>query len=259
MFRATAKQQFESSEIAAAARQFKSDVQQGLESLLREELHDNESLPDLTFFQELIGRLLERNGNSLAQVDGRYSNELRSVALLRGERDELTEKLRLRMRDARYLLDSKVTEAAAKASLRERRFSGLKPQLLVGGARNLVAALRDPKLDLEQLSSDRTSPSAAALAVALETEANQLEQVLLLLTPQKKAKEAELGAKKAEVEAAAEKKIRCADALFGLYRLAGLDFHAERLRPKARSKKRGDEKMGDKAEPQPVMALMRIS
>ena len=262
MFKTTAQYQLESGELAAAARRFKTEVQQGLEGLLSGELRDSERLPDLTFLHELIGRLLDRNSNQLAEVDGRQSNQLRNAAVLRAERDQLSEALRARMRDVRYLLDRNVQEGAVKATLRDRRLSVVRPRLLVSGARDLIAALRDPKLSLERLSEDRTVPSAEALAQALESEIAQLEQVLLLLSPQKKESEAELGSKRAEVEKVTEKNRRCADALFGLFRLAGIDFHAERLRPKARSKKRVEERKEELpagGAPAPMTALMRVS
>ena len=58
-----------------------------------------------------------------------------------------------------------------------------------------------------------------------------LEALLERLIQQARRNQNELGAKLAGVENAADLNRRCADFLFGLYRLAGLDFHADRLRP----------------------------
>ena len=259
MFKTTIMRQLEAIDVAASAREFKDLVQQGLETLLAGRLADGESLPDLRLLQELIGRLLDSNGNGVLAVDRRYTSQLVNAAALRARRNELVAKLRTRLRDVRYVLDRSLDGSAAKAALRDRRLSVVKPAVLVQGARDLVETLRDPELAWEEMEGNPVFSSAATIATTVEAEANELEEVLMRLLPQKKANQKGLGAKVAGVEAAADINRRCAEALFGLYRLARLDFHAERLRPKARQRRiEAPDEVPPKAAPPPA-ALMRIN
>lgn len=247
MFKTTARRKLEAIEVSAAARQFKVGVRQAIEALLAAELREGETMPDLDFFQELIGRRLDSSSSAMSEIDSRCTSQLVSLAALRVRRDELAGKLRERFRDVRYLLSRAALDGIFKAALplREGRISKVKPLSLLQGARDLVVILRDPELAIG--AADPAWASAAAgFAAALEAEAGQLELVLAELSPQQKAKEGNLGAKVADLRAAVETNRRCAELLFGLYRVAGLDFHAERLRP------RGKRKRNVKTEPAPA-------
>lgn len=236
MFRATAQRQVEATKVSASARQFKEQVQQAFETLVAERLQVGEKVPDLSFFQELIGRLLDSSSRAVSEIDGRYTSQLVTAAALRAERNQLVHKLRERIRDVRYLLSRAVPGGVFKAALRDRRISKVKPVSLLQGARDLVAILRDPGLAVGG-ADPALAVSAAAFATALEADAAQLEPVLAQLSPLQRAKEDKLGAKIADLRAAAETNRRCADLLFALYRVVGLDFHAERVRPKNRRKR----------------------
>jgi hypothetical protein len=225
MFRATARRQIEATEVSASARQFKEQVHQAFRNLIAAQLLEGETMPDLSFLQELIGRLLDSGSSTVSEIDGRYTSQLVTVAALRAQRDELVAKLRDRIRDVRYLLSRSVAGGVFKAALRDRRVSKVKPLSLLQGARDLGAA--DPALAV----------SAVAFAAALEADAAQLEPVLTQLSALQRAKQGDLGAKVADLRAAAETNRRCAELLFSLYRVVGLDFHAERVRPKNRRKR----------------------
>lgn len=255
MFRSTAQRQLEATEVSSSARQFKEQVQQALKTLLGVRLEDGETMPDLALLQELISRQLEATSEAVGAIDGRYTSQLVNAAALREQRDELAKKLRERMRDVRYLLSRSVTGGVLKAALRDRRLSKVKPVALLQGARDLVATLRDPELAVGA-EDPALAASAVSFAAALEADAASFEQVMAQLAPQKRAKQEELGAKVADLQASAETNRRYSELLFGLYRVAGLDYHAERLRPKARRKRM--EEPG-KAGPPPGAEPMRMS
>ncbi len=94
----------------------------------------------------------------------------------------------------------------------------------------------------------------ATLAAKVEEEADQLEELLLRLAPPEEGQPEPAGLEgRHGIDDAVEKNRRCADLLFGLYRLAGLDFHAERLRPKARRRRPEEpEKAKPPAAPPPL-------
>ena len=255
MFKSTINRHLEAVDIAAAARTFKENVQQALQTLLKARLREGEDLPDTTFLQELLARLLDESSMSLLEVDNSHTKEMVAAAELRQKRDELTENLRLRLQDVRYLLDRNLEPATAKAALRERRLSRAKPNLLTQGARQAAATLREPKFARAAGPGEGSFLSAAEQAAALEADAAALEAVLERLSPQKKTSELSLAAKVADLNSAVDTTRRCSEFLFGLYRLAGLDFHAERLRKVARKKKvETPEKAVPPGPPAPVAA-----
>ena len=257
MFKTTAQRHLEAVDLAASARRFKDKVQQGLTAFLTPRLQDGETMPDLTFFQELLGRALESSGSGVLELDGRQTGELVNAAALRARRDELVAALRKQMGDVRYLLERSLEVGVFKATLRQRRLSKVKPLLLVTGARDLVKTLRDPQL-AAQAAGNPVFASAEAIIPTLEADANELEAVLAQLSPQKKASEDELGAKVADLRRMAENNRRCGELLYGLLRVAGEDFHADRLRPKARKKKLEEPQKVTPAEPISV-ALLRVN
>lgn len=257
MFKDTFLKHAEAIEIAASAREFKEQVQAAIAAALEPLRREGESLPELEHLQELMARLLEASSGVLLESDQLYTNKLVNAAALREERDALVKQLRTHIRDVRYVLDRSVGTGTAKATLRDRRLSVVKPGLLVAAARDLMKTLRDPQLGLDNLTDKAFFADVARMAAKIEEETNQLDEVLLRLAPQKKASQNKLSDKVAGIDAAVEKNRRCADLLFGLYRLAGLDFHAERLRPKARRRKAKEPEKAD-ASP-PSVALMRIN
>lgn len=254
MFRSTAQRHLEAAEVAASARQFKEQVHQVLENLLAARLREGESMPDLNLLQELIGRLLDSNSSAVVEIDGRYTSQLVSTAALRAQRNELVHQLRQRMRDVRYLLSRSVAGGVFKAALRDRRISKVKPLSLLQGARDLVATLRDQELAIGAADPTLAS-SAVTFAAALEADAAQFEQVMMQLSPAKRANQDNLGSKVADLREATEINRRCADLLFGLYRVARLDYHAERLRPKGGRRKRVDEPPKEGPPPTAVLSV----
>ena len=257
MFITTSQRQLEATDLASSARRFKDQVQRGLTTFLAPQLREGETMPDLVFFQELIGRALEASGSTVIDLDGRQTGELRNAAVLRARRNELAAALRKQMSDVRYLLERSLEGGVVKASLRKRRLSKVKPALLVLGARDLLGTLRDPQL-AAQLAGNAVFASAEAIIASLEADTTELEALLAQLSPQKKATQDELGAKVKDLRRMAENNRRCGELLYGLLRVAGEDFHADRLRPKARKKKLEEPQKVTPAEPISV-ALLRVN
>ena len=259
MLKATIKSQREATEIAASAREFGGQVHNALEALLGSRLREGETFPDLGLFQELLGRLLDSSGDQMREVDVRYTGGRVNTAALRAQRNELSARLRQQLRDVRYLVDRSIASEAAKEALRDRRLSRASADRLVQGARNLINTLRDPKLALDQLGEGGVFTSVATIAANLEAQTNELDALLVRLTPERKSSQNQLGSKVTEVQAVVASNQHCAEILYGLLRLAGLDFHAERLRPKARRKRVVDPEKAPPPAAVPSMALMKIN
>ncbi len=166
---------------------------------------------------------------NLAELGEEQTHELVLTADLREQRDQLADQLRDFLRDARNLLDAALDSAGARVALPVRRLSNMSPPFLVQAARQVVDTLRDPRLDFA--GRPNSIYEVPKMIAALEGTAGELEALLERLAQQARKNQNELGAKLAGVENAADLNRRCGDFLFGLYRLAGLDFHADRRRP----------------------------
>ncbi len=230
MFKIPSKHQQTAIDIAASAAQFKEKANDGIARRFAGVLGPGETSPDFLFAQELIGRLLGDVYENLKQAGQRANQPT-------GRRRHSTRAARPRRRRAAH--PPALRKAAARQITRSRdrqnRARGPPifqhgPSMLVQSARDVITALRNRELGLEGKPSvifDTTK-----LAATLEKKADELASLLDQLAPQARATQAELGNKLAEIESGADTHRRCADFLYGLYRLAGLDFHADRLRQK---------------------------
>ncbi len=136
-----------------------------------------EVLPDLVFFQELLGRYLDLCSRQLAQVDGRNSEDRRQGRALRQERERQMTKVRGVLRDARYLLDRQLGRESSAVHLKDRTFARRDAASLVQLAREAATALRDPKVAWEPATLEGVGSGSAELAEVLDREARQLEQL----------------------------------------------------------------------------------
>jgi hypothetical protein len=228
MFKTPTKHHQKAIDLAASASRFDQQVNDGLARRLAPVLENGETSPDFLFAQELVGRLLHAVGRNLKERDGAQTQQLVAASALRGERNRVAGELRELLRTARVMLDGVLDPATARTILPVRRVSNMRPDSLVKSGRDVVAALRNPNLGIE------VEPGSVfdvkGIAKTVEEKSEELATLLGQLAPQARNTQAELEAKLAEIDNAADTHRRCADFLYGLYRLAGLDFHAARLR-----------------------------
>lgn len=238
MFKATNDRDLDARDLAASAQIFPEKVQRGLDSVFAGHLREGESAPDFRFAQELVRRVLEATSGSLRQADGSHTQELVSHAGLRRRRDESADRLRGLLRKIRFFFDRALAPGVVREVLPVRRLSNMKPSLLVAFAGHATTALRNPALGWENQQDDYGFAAPASMADTIDAEADQLAEILGLLAQQSQATQSRRGAKHADLEAAADVTRRCKQFLEGLYRLAGLDFHADRIVPARRKKSR---------------------
>lgn len=229
MFKISNDRAWAARDLASAAETFPEKVRLGLEGFFAAHLRDGERLPDVEFLQELVRRALEANSGSVLAADASLTSALVDHAALRDERDRHAAVLRELLSRVRHFFDSALAPAAAQAILPVRRFSNMKPSLLAASARQAAASLRDPLLGWDQMTDGFGFAPPADMADILDAARQLLEQVLEQLAAQRAATQNRLGRKVEGIEAAADVTRRCKRFLEGLYRLAGLDFHADRL------------------------------
>lgn len=228
MFKTPIKHHQKAIDLAASATTFDEQVNDGLARRFAPVLEPGEASPDFLFAQELVGRLLHAASSNLQEKGSAQTSELVAAAALRAERNRAAGELREYLRIAREMLDGVLDPATARTILPVRRMSNMRPDSLVQYGRAVVAALLNPELAIEVEPGSVFDPKGIAKSV--EEKSEELAALLDQLAPQVRATQDRLGAKLAEIENASQTHRRCADFLYGLYRLAGLDFHADRLR-----------------------------
>jgi hypothetical protein len=104
-------------------------------------------------------------------------------------------------------------------------------------ATQAIAELRRPDLAwLEPLAEGiKEAVDFEAVARSIEVPLLELQQVLAELPASLRRSQSALEAKQGQIATLQKEIQRSAAVLEGIYRFAGLEFHAERLRPKSRS------------------------
>jgi hypothetical protein len=201
--------------------------------------------PDLQAFVLLVGRWLAHGRRTLEELEAVYARELRWDQRLRLRRDEAVKTLIGKLR----LVQGQLDNAFGKG--RSGTFAGfgtglqdMDPALLTRIAQQAVAELRAVTLvPREPLEFD-----VEALAASIEAPLAELQAILLELGPSLRNTQLALEAKQAQLANLTRDIRRAASILDGLYRIAGLDFHADRLRPK----KRGTPDLEEEPPPAPI-------
>lgn len=226
-----------------------------LQTLLRE----NETMPEVVFFQELLGRYLEERSRQLAEVDGRYSEEQRIGRALRLERQRQMTQVQAILRDARNLLDRRIGKDESSLHLKERSFARRDALSLVQLAQEAAVALRDPKVAWDPAAISGVATGSATLAEALEREAAHLQRISEdQENLQARLKQAGLEEKAAELEKAKTAIRGAATLLAGLYTFADMPFHAQRVRLRGRKGPMSEEETPTGQEtPAPPKALLQ--
>jgi hypothetical protein len=196
-------------------------------------LEPGETPPDWSLIQHLAGRLMKSNNRRLLDLDQTLEQGRTSDKQLRAERDELAGKVRGALRAARFLVDETFGKSLGAGVFRWRRLSQLNATSLVLVANEMVGSLRSPQLKVSSVL-DTGTPEAERVAAALEAASTQLEEHLELLEPTVKRETYSVGRKEQEFQETRAMQLVAQDLLVGLYRAAGQNHLAARLRPKQR-------------------------
>ena len=234
-----------SQSVTTGAEEVAQEVGTSLEERFRPFLAPGEAPVDWVLAQKLIARLLASKDEDLDGIDRLLELERSTNKKLRADRQRIAAKLRGQLRAARLLIDESFGPGVATGIFRERRVGEVTPPRLVRLARETVEALRSPELQPSLALTGADVGDPAILAAAIERRAEELAQHLAVLVPRRKRETLAVGAKQASWEEANSFRRRAQDMLFGLYRGAGFDHFASRLRIK-RPRKAETEQEGGK-------------
>jgi len=237
--------QSDSQRIATGATAVAEEVGASLTKLFAPYLEDGESGVDWALAQKLISRVVESRSEDLEDIDQQLEIERAANKSLRGERNSVARALRSELRAARFLMDEIFDEGLSTSTFTRRLISQVKPGALARLARETAAALRSPEVAPKRAVATGAFPEPAALANALENRAGELEQLLVRLAPKRKLETLGVGAKNQQLQEANDSRLRSQDLLYGIYRGAGYDHLAARLRPKRARRGNGVEAMNE--------------
>ncbi len=198
-----------------------------------------------------VGRFLQQTAAQLVERDEENERARTREVQLRDQRDQAAEQVRSELRSLRFLFDEVFGKTQAKRLFPARRaLSALEPQSLVRMARELAELLRSDRINWPIQPVGRHLTPAAELAASLEASSRLLETPLEVLRPKQRGAEVSRDVKNLELELATDRMKRGTDFLFGVYRLAGFDRAAAKLRPgRVRRKTEMDPDSGAMAAP----------
>jgi len=225
------QQQKSATLVSAAAEAHAEAAALAAEALLAPHLKEGEKMPDVALLLVLGGRLLGATTQQLVAADDAHERELADDAAPRERRDEAAQHIYDRLVDLRAALTGlygpKTAEAAGLVSATPRD-----PVLLARFARGVVEALPGLKFPGARIKGARLDLSE--VTAELSTQLDALEASLKDVAREAREAEQTLGAKTAAAGAQARHQSGVASLLSGVFRLAGLDDLAERVRPTAR-------------------------
>lgn len=234
--------QADSQLVAAGAAAMSEEVGTMLAEHFAPYLREGEKAVDWVLAQQLISRMLAQKGQHLDQLDQRLEVERASNKSLRAERERVVAEMRSELRSARLLLDESFDRSLPSGIFTRRNISQVGPVALVRLARETAASLRSPEVSPSRQLAGGAFADPAGVADALDRRALELEQLLERLTPKRKRVTFGVGEKKQHWQDAHARRLQIQDLLFGIYRGAGYDHLAARLRPKRA--RRATEAMG---------------
>jgi hypothetical protein len=237
--------------VEASAAELAEKIHLGFVELLTPVVGDGEPPPDLRTLQLQLARWLAQRRQTMEELDASFARDLRWEQRLRQQRDDATKVLVSRLR----LVQAQLDHAVGKG--RSGIFAGfatglslVDPALLTRIAEQAVEELRTVHFGRKELSGlDLT-----ALAASIEEPLAALKAALLELTPSLRRTQIAREAKQAHLAALSRDVRRGVAFLGGCYRFTGLDFHAERLRPKPRTGGVAEEEEGEGSTPTPAAA-----
>ncbi len=181
---------------------------------------------------ETLAQSLLETSASLAAQDSDYQIQILLEKQARERRDRVIEKLRNQLRGARFLLDQAFGKEKASGFFPDRAdVARTPPRNLARLGRSIAQVLKGTEIEWPVLEGETHIPKPLELAASLEASAIDLEAVEAALAPEQSRSVFSRGNKKTEYEATRKAVTNTTMALAGLFRTAGFDYAAERLRP----------------------------
>lgn len=219
--------------IEASIDELRQETHQRLVEKLGKTLPERTDPPDFVACQDAMAAWLAHQRELVAQAENTLLRERRQDSRLRTKRDRLVKDLVAELRKAQFLIDSVLGPGwSAEVIGIGTGLHQIKPERLEQVAAQAVAELRNPDSALATLvPTGKSLGGAAETATLIEDLQLQLSKTLDELSKSLRRTQTALGAKQELAQQLAGETQRVTAVMQAIYRLAGLDFHADRLRP----------------------------
>ncbi len=220
--------------VVAASRRWAAAAAESLAELLRPELAEGESLPDLQLLQELLGRALARRWRRLETAEQARDQARDRRRQQVGEKIVARAVLYRRVVDLRRVLRGVFGGAACRRLLGIAGETSRDDVLLLRQARHLVARLAAPPGELPAALFQPTAGEMARWAAPVEAAIEDLQKASALAATgvkEAEAADAELGRSIADFDSVL---VRVASLLTGVHTGAGREQRARAVRPSRR-------------------------
>ncbi|MCP3958929.1 MAG: hypothetical protein GY719_13840 [bacterium] len=239
--------------VTAASRCWAAPTTAEVAELLRPELAEGETLPDLELLQELFGRALARRWQRLESADQAHLRATEDRDHSNGENAAALAKLYRRVVDLRRFLRGVFGGGAARRLLGVAGATSRDALVLLRQAGHAVARLGDTSRGLPSACVELTSYDRSRWAAPVEAAAETLRWASARATGAAKRLEAAVADRRRAIADFNDVFVLAAGWLEGTYRAAGRADRAELVRPSRRRRGRllqGDDRgPGRRVEP----------
>lgn len=225
-------------EIANFARELAPSTHEALTRLFAPLAREGESPPSWLLPQDLISRLVGNLGEKLIQQDDAFANAQLDERKRREYRVAAAKVVRERLINARELFrrlygtGKGITLVGLNAKLWQQN-----PLQIARVGRQLVDTLRQPGFVFPTVDPSVLVPEPLAYAELIEEPLRRLEMALEENDPAKVQVRDIQGQRDQALATTRDQVRRCLDLMVALYRLAGMDFHAEKLKMATRKRR----------------------
>ncbi len=233
--------------LEAASFELASDVVPALETTFAPWVEETETPPSQEEFRQvLLGRWLRQVREHLVAADEAHQKEIRAERSMRRRRDKTAELIEKKVRQIRTTFEKVYGDGLTAEVIGLANDIPEDPVVLHRYTGRILAVMSDPELVLPEPRVKGSAMGPEQVIGEIAPLHKDLGTVLEILEPQKRRSQVALRAKTESLDAFKFAVGRIARYLEALCRLAGLDFHADRVRQS--SHVRVVEEIGDEGE-----------
>ena len=221
-----------------------------LQRMFETDLHEGEQVPDLVFFQKLLGRRLSRLRTQLTEVDNTHRAEIRDDRKLRESRNVAAEELRQSISRIRKIVDGAYGAGTCARYLDVDGRIPKDPVVLHRVAEVFVKELRSGNLEEAGTTLPGVNLDVNAWADHLEGPTLRLGEILGQLTQERPETRDRQTVKAAAMTDYDNAYLATARIVENLFRYAGMIDRAEKIRPGGKSPAKASEEVEAEIEPE---------
>ena len=218
-------------DVATAAFSNAEDIARDLEPFLAQGLPEGATLPDMALFQVILGNLLQRHGDEMEAADEAHFAVLSQLGVLRLVRDDVSGRIFAKLVEIRDTFDAAFGVNASQKVLGVGVHMPEDPLTVRRLGDRVLLRLRAEDFALPPKRSEGVAVQPEEWVSELAPDLDALRRTLVEVAEAKRESQRTLEVKTAALDTYKSTYSRCINMLATLYRLAGRDHLADRLKP----------------------------